>query len=82
MRARVKDFRVVEKDSHQFDDGTISYRVTGGNGEGGLCRLGVENKELWDALVPYDQKYELVVEVRMSGFKTYADIVTAGVVKQ
>ena len=80
MRCKVKNFRVVEKDSHQFDDGSMQYRVTGNNGEGALARLECEEK-LWNAFVPFDETYELDIELRISGFKTYANIVNAGVVK-
>lgn len=77
MRCKAKNFRVVEKDSHQFDDGEVTYRVTGSNGEGGLCRLSVPDPTLYESFVPYDVQYDLEIEVRMSGFKTYADILSA-----
>lgn len=81
MQVRAKKVRIVEKDTHQFDNGDMSYRVTCGNGEGALVRLYVNDEQTYNALVPYEEIYDFVIELRMAGFKTYAEIINVAVNK-
>lgn len=65
---------VVGKDSHRFDNGDMQYRVTLTNGQGDTVRC-VCDVDDYNDLVALDGRYDMEIDVYMSGYRVMADLV-------
>lgn len=77
MLVRAKNARCLGKDTHTFDNGDTVYRALFNNDLGDMLRVQFADKalSLWEGLELYDKRYELHMEARTSGYKTFIDLI-------
>lgn len=67
--------RIVAKNEQHWDDGGVTLRVQMANGEGGLITCEC-TREIYEAVIPFEKVYDVLVNVDTNGYKHYTSLVS------